>query len=1162
MSIVIKLFKEGNFAKVKPEGFLGEDYFGKYLKAIEGARYIREKRANLATFDKVPNILIRLREAGFSVQMDGDLIKTLQERTAKDWNDDQAVKERIDQIDKEIFERSKRRLFNYQKPGARWLSRRYGGLLADEPGLGKALANFEPVLTPDGWKPISEIKVGDKVIGSDGHPVNVIGVYPQGEKEIFKVELTDGSSVHATFDHLWCVQSNNDRKRGNAKRVLSTGGILAWGLRSNNNNGCKWFIPIADPVQFNTKNYQIDPYVIGALIANGSLSYGRTPHHCGTEEQRTELLKFLSDDYELRQADSVSSRIVSTETKGKLWKLLDHCMLTNSPNKAIPNEYLFGDIEQRTRLLQGLMDNDGTISKDGMCLEYNTTSIKLSHQVLFLIRSLGSNAWLSTREPKYTYKGEVKIGKTDYRIRMNLNNDIIPFRIPSKKGRLKPRIKYPPAHGIDSITLAGKAETTCIKVDADDELFITKDFILTHNTIQALVALPANVPCIVICPASIKGNWVGEIEKCRPHLKPKVLEGRDSFYWPKPGEMLITNYDILPDIHDRVGKLTGRACNGFLKPEPCLGCKDEIKFTPSGVTTVKSGHMPDCNGFKEPNKCYGCHPFLDECHPQTVLIWDEAQKVKNGKSKRSLRARALSKAAIKKEGRSWVLTGTPLENDPKELWYIMDLAGIAEECFGNWNTFVSLFKGKILQQGNYTWGIPDDEVVERIRRGSLRRMKNEVLEDLPEKLWQEVIIDVDKKYLKQADDFLKEFGGIERLSKLLETDKIPFEKMSSIRSALATAKIPALCEIIQEFEELPDPIVVFSMHRAPIDMVGKLPGWETLTGDVKTDKRQDIIDRFQAGKLKGLACTIQTAGVGFTLTRANRAIFVDLSFKPTENQQAEDRLHRIGADKSKGIIYTILKANHVLDKRVTEILIKKRELIVASVDAASVSEGLSDKIAKEFEEEFHRIQKEIACGRAIRRMAESEEEKRVIEEAHTLKFSRRDDERLVLDLLQQASLLGLSEAQWQLLVRVSLRGKPLGSRESNEIKIVDQSREDVLKVSSSSNVEPEAMTDKVSLSKPNSALLLVRQMNSETRSAYFESISFIEELIDDLHNPRKYLDGMKMLLDMTDEEQDEYLEKLGLEFCPRCGDKWPDNKSDHDCPVGDEKEDEDEDDSD
>lgn len=421
------------------------------------------------------------------------------------------------------------------------------------------------------------------------------------------------------------------------------------------------------------------------------------------------------------------------------------------------------------------------------------------------------------------------------------------------------------------------------------------------KTIQSIVAIPANVPVLVIAPAVAKGVWKGEVAKWRPNIKVTLLQGRASFRWPTMGEMVVTNYDILPEVHDTKG-VKGRKCAGTLpaKLNPCKGCTDKDVFlahlqAQNPKSTARKGHLEGCETFLQPEPCPGCHPMFDKLLPNTVVIFDEIQYLKTPSSTRTKKSRAMATATREKEGRTWGLSGTPLENEPSELWSVFQVVGIAHSAFGDFKKFVALFKGKSLPFGGYAWGLPEDEqsvqdITERLRRDMLRRNREEVLPQLPTKVWREIEVDIDRKALAECDRFVKNEGGVERVAELLELEKINFETMSSVRAALATAKIPALLDFVKDFEEQKEILVVFSAHRAPIDTLARRSGWAVITGDVKAHKKREIEEKFQRGELKGVACTIRSGGVAITLTRAHHAIFVDLDWKPTANEQAEDRI--------------------------------------------------------------------------------------------------------------------------------------------------------------------------------------------------------------------------------------------------------------------------------
>ena len=577
------------------------------------------------------------------------------------------------------------------------------------------------------------------------------------------------------------------------------------------------------------------------------------------------------------------------------------------------------------------------------------------------------------------------------------------------------------------------------------------------KTLELLVSLPSSSTALVVAPAVAKGDWRSELRKWRPQVKNDVLEGRDSFRWPRPGEVLITNYDILPSIHD------GRVCNGKLPKRPCRGCSERIVFRdveveerlPNGTTRVRSkriaetvkGHTQTCEKRKRllpAQDCPGCHPLLKQAPKGMVLIADEAQNLKNGKSLRTKKFRALSEAVRAADGRVWLASGTPLTNKPPELWAVFKAAGIAEASFGSYDNFVRLFKGKEGEFGGYEWGLPDDELREHLQRFMLRRLKRDVLPQLPTLRWSNREVEIAPKKLRQIDAFLKQSKRtVADIVDLLERKEIGFEEMSSVRAALASAKIPAMLEVVEDFEDKGEPLVVFSAHRAPIDILAKRPGWVSITGDETAIRKTEAADQFQNGYYAdirdpdlpgeglvvknarrrtdakgnvlyplGIAITISAGSVSLTLTRACFELFVDLAWTPAAVQQAAARCVRIG--QTRGTLAMVLVANHQLDERVAEVILKKTRLISASIDAAADGTDAPLLTEAEIDKSLQEVREAIACGRAVRRPPLTAEEKDAFEALHSLRFSHRNNERLAAELAFEAETVGLSDAQWAL----------------------------------------------------------------------------------------------------------------------------------------------------
>lgn len=419
-----------------------------------------------------------------------------------------------------------------------------------------------------------------------------------------------------------------------------------------------------------------------------------------------------------------------------------------------------------------------------------------------------------------------------------------------------------------------------IKKLAGRHAYLLADEMGLGKTIQALVSSPEGSPVVVISPSVAKGVWAREIAKWRPDLTVTLLKGRDSFRWPAPSEMVALNYDIL-STEERVKTL---------------------------------GEVPE----------------------GVVLIADEAHLLKESTAQRTVRFRFLSEAVRARKGRVWLLTATPMLNRPPELWNVLQAAGLARSAFGTWKQFVEIFNGVQGKFGGWEWGTPREDVAERLRRVSLRRLRKEVLPELPTKTWQEIPVELDAKTKRICDRLLKNPKILEAISKSqANRDALAsFEELSAARAALATAKIPAMLSIVETFEDQQEPLVVFSAHLAPIQALADRPGWAIITGNTSPEERTRIEDAFQGGKLRGVAATIQAGGVAITLTKSANALFVDRMWTPELNAQAEDRICRIGQDR--GCIIRDLVANHAIDERVYELLVEKKAIINASVGASSV----------------------------------------------------------------------------------------------------------------------------------------------------------------------------------------------------------------------------------
>lgn len=379
-------------------------------------------------------------------------------------------------------------------------------LLYGTEGIGKAQPLDAKVLTPTGFTTMGQIKVGDKVIGSDGKPHTVIGVYPQGEKEVFEVTFRDGSRTRCCEDHLWFTQTRGERDRGLAGAVRTLRDIrrtLRYGTHFNHG------VPRVQPVEFDTveEDILIDPWLLGMYLGDGC-DCGNIRITNPEADIQQKISASLSNQDVCVQANDGSVRVKAkrkTNKPSKMKMALEELGLTGlkAHDKFIPIRYLHASIQQRLDLLRGLLDSDGFVTQPG-AIEFCTVSPQLAQDICFLIRSLGGSARQTQKKnPVFTYRGQKRNGQTAYRIFASFPKGIVP--VSSQKHLAKwTEPKWGIRHTIRSVEPVGRRVCQCIRIDAVDSLYVTDDFILTHNSTFA-----AQAPRPIFLPTE---DGLGEID--------------------------------------------------------------------------------------------------------------------------------------------------------------------------------------------------------------------------------------------------------------------------------------------------------------------------------------------------------------------------------------------------------------------------------------------------------------------------------------------------------------------------------------------------------------------------------------------------------------------------------------------------------------------------
>ena len=367
------------------------------------------------------------------------------------------------------------------------------GVILAPTGVGKSLPYSEPVLTPTGWVTMGDIKVGDKVIGSDGKEQYVLGVYPQGVRPIYKVEFTDDTFVNCDEEHLWSVNTLNMRtaktrdKQGKGVyrpnygyKVVKTSDMMNDIKKRGRYN---YRLPVVSPVDFEKRDVLIDPYLLGLLLGDGSICDSGI-RISTKDDEIFDSIKHLDEHASFNEYYRTETKCIkSINLKSKIKERLNVYDLLNkkSNNKFIPKDYLYNSLEVRVSLLQGLMDTDGYVDKKGT-VQFTTISEQLCNDVRELVLSLGGTVRVNTKIPTYTYDGEKKEGQLAYTVTMSFANNIVPFKLLRKIDRYYKRTKYLEQKYVKSITYSHDEDAVCIKVSNPDELYVTRDYVLTHNT--------------------------------------------------------------------------------------------------------------------------------------------------------------------------------------------------------------------------------------------------------------------------------------------------------------------------------------------------------------------------------------------------------------------------------------------------------------------------------------------------------------------------------------------------------------------------------------------------------------------------------------------------------------------------------------------------------
>ncbi|MGP4006517.1 helicase-related protein [Streptomyces sp. 4N124] len=360
-------------------------------------------------------------------------------------------------------------------------------LLQGEVGSGKAQPLDSLVLTPAGFRRMGDMEVGDEIVVPDGEVALVDGVFPQGERDVWRLILSDGTYVECDDEHLWIVGTSSGWHRGQTPKVMTTREIRMDTFKANGSS--KWYLPAAAPVDLGgDSGLPLDPYLFGLLLGDGSFRHNLRMSTIDDEvrdavaasvapECRLVPVKGSRCDFTIqltRRAGGVRNPVVQTLRDLNLWGVTSH-------GKFVPDEFKNTSIKNRLALLQGLLDTDGTVQADGLSISLCSASRRLADDVAWLVRSLGGQARVL---PK----------KAAFNVSVALPDEYAPFRLSRKAERVRSRPKYNTfRRGIRAVEYVGRKPVQCISVAHPGHAYVTDNFTVTHNTMVALRAMLAVV---------------------------------------------------------------------------------------------------------------------------------------------------------------------------------------------------------------------------------------------------------------------------------------------------------------------------------------------------------------------------------------------------------------------------------------------------------------------------------------------------------------------------------------------------------------------------------------------------------------------------------------------------------------------------------------------
>jgi len=728
-------------------------------------------------------------------------------------------------------------------------------LIGDDLGLGKAQPLYSKIATPTGWILMKDIQRGTKIFGADGKIYEVSGIYPQGIRPVYRITFNDGTTADCDGEHIWCVRDDNRRIRGKGWTTKTTTQLLSQGITKKltaneliigKNPLPKWEIPLVNPVEFSEKSYIIHPYILGLLIGDGYLA-GETVCISIPDtkiETVDRINNLLPDSLKLRENRyPACPQYYITQKNGKarsgnpFKRELERLKLrVKSKLKFIPEEYLQGSIEQRKELLKGLMDTDGSIIKKRVT--FHTCSQNLTIGITELVQSLGGMCKIRIYDRTHENKG------IEYHV--NIRTKFCPFKINVKTEQWKTKTGPIASKYIKGINLIGNTEQQCISVTSPDNLYVTDNYIVTHNTVIGILSFlrQGTLPAAVVVQAHLPTQWIDQIAKFTK-LNVHYIKGTKPYSLPK-ADVYIFKYTCLSGWADVFA-------TGMFKTV----CFDEVQELRTGPGTNKYGG-----------------------------------------------AQALSNNAE----RCMMLSATPIYNYADEIFNILNL--MKPGCLGTRDQFVREWGSEVFRNGKSKFICKDPAALGTYLRQNflfLRRTRQDVGMELPPINKITHVIDYDEYEMEKDLQLAKTLAIRVFHGSFTEAGQAARELSSLVRHATGVAKAKYVCEYVKILLDNNIPVVLVGWHRQVYKIWAKeLEDYKPVfyTGHESGPQKTESFRKFTAGETNLFILSLRSgAGIDGLQFRCHYIVYGELDFSPKIHDQVTARIDRPGQDTQVTAIY-------------------------------------------------------------------------------------------------------------------------------------------------------------------------------------------------------------------------------------------------------------------